>query len=145
MAAILSTLGFVGRARRRSNIHLDLKLLDELRSTPEFGPESVAALLMTDYVTTEVADSTGALEKRKRKINWSSMCVAASMGGAAGYFARWGSLPTAVSTILYVFAGLMVVSILGLLLPDSEAGSSAEDEGKPDSHDSASEPSGSQD
>ena len=129
MAAILSTLGFVGRARRRSNIHLDLKLLDELRATPEFGSESVAATLLIEHVTTEVAKLTGALVKRKRKINWASMFVAAAMGVPAGYFAKWGSLPTAASIVLYVFAGLMAVSVLGMLLPEAEADSSGSDDG----------------
>lgn len=126
LTAVLSALGFAGRTRRRANIHLDLKLLNDLRDHPEFGTDSLAAFLMVEHVTNEVARLTGAELKRKRKIEWSSIILAAALGGAAFYFGQRSSTP--LSTILYVVTGIMGVSILGGLLPDSAKAQDEESE-----------------
>ncbi|HWX87641.1 MAG TPA: hypothetical protein VNX67_05660 [Solirubrobacteraceae bacterium] len=54
LAAILSTLGFIGRPRRRAGIRDDLDLLELLRDT-DFGPESPSHRFLTERVPLEVA------------------------------------------------------------------------------------------
>lgn len=101
LAAILSTLGFIGRPRRRAGIRDDLDLLERLRSSPDFGPESAPHRFLTERVTLEVARLSGVELSRKeedplewRRIGFDHWCST----GLLDFHARSRRLPLALGT-----------------------------------------------
>ena len=84
LAAIFGRLGYVGRPRRRENIRDEIKLLDEIRSSSNFGAESESAQYLTDHITQEVARYSGVL--RKRKIPWGTVVFCAVIGLPLAYW-----------------------------------------------------------
>lgn len=65
LAAIFGRLGYVGRPRRRASIREEIELLDRLRSSPNFGPESDALRMLSDHISEEIASYAGKDLKRK--------------------------------------------------------------------------------
>jgi hypothetical protein len=122
LAALLSTLGFVGRPRRRAGIRDDLDLLDRLRSSPDFGPDSAPHRFLTGRVTLEVAKLSGVELSHKKKVPWASVVVASIIGAPLAYWTfvldqdgfRWLSL------LPGVFAALMFIAVLGMLFDRDE-------------------------
>ncbi|HEX3360993.1 MAG TPA: hypothetical protein VHS74_08390 [Solirubrobacterales bacterium] len=84
LAAIFGRLGYVGRPRRRENIRDEMKLLDEIRSSSNFGAESASAQHLADHIAEEVARYSGVL--RKRKIPWGTVVFCAVLGLPFSYW-----------------------------------------------------------
>ena len=59
LAAVLGRVGFVGRPRRRAAIHDDLQLLDQLRDSSDFGPESPAHHFLRNHIGSEETTTDG--------------------------------------------------------------------------------------
>lgn len=144
LAAILSTLGFIGRPRRRAGIRDDLDLLERLRSSPDFGPDSASHRFLTERVTFEVARLSGVELSRKKKIPWSGVVMALIIGAPLAYWTftldrdgfRWLSL------LPGTFAALMFIAVLGMLFDRDESSDVAKGESTgagPVQHDSAFE------
>jgi hypothetical protein len=130
LAALLSSIGFVGRPRRRAGIREDIELLGTLEAAPAFGPSSRAHRMMTEHITTEVAKLAGVELRRRRQVPWSSVFVAAAIGLPCAYWAykldqhdfAWLSvLPGAVAL-------LMLLGILGMVTGSDDAAEEAEPE-----------------
>jgi hypothetical protein len=129
LAAIFARFGFVGRQRRRVNIKEDLALLDALRESPAFGPQSAAASHLSAHIDNEVASYSGV--EPKRKIEWGSVVTAFVCGIPAAYVTyrlnqggfSWFSL------IPGLIAAFMLIGGLGLLFNSGDS-ESQEDEGE---------------
>lgn len=130
LAALLSTLGFVGRPRRRAGIREDLDLLDRLRGSPDFGPDSAPHRFLTGRVTLEVAKLSGVELSHKKKIPWASVVVASIIGAPLAYWTfvldqdgfRW------LSVLPGAFAALMFIAVLGMLFDRDEPSEEAKSE-----------------
>jgi hypothetical protein len=128
LAAIFARLGFVGRQRRRINIKEDLYLLDTLRDSPAFGPESTAATHLFAHIEGEVARYSGF--EQKPKIQWGSIATAFVIGIPAAYLTyklsedgfSWFSLITGP------IAAFMIIGGLGLLNSNDSDSEKKEDE-----------------
>lgn len=118
LAAILEKIGIIGRARRRAGIEEDLKLLRDLEAFPAFGPGTFSHTALSNKIILEVAMLAGVdLRTTRRDIPWSSVVFAALLSAGFGYWTavlnesgfRW------YSSFPGIFAGLMFISILGML------------------------------
>jgi hypothetical protein len=115
LAAVFARLGFVGRQRRRVNIKEDLSLLDMLRDSPSFGPESTAATHLLTHIEEEVARYSGI--EQKRKIQWGSVATAFVIGLPAAYLTyklnqdgfSWFTLLTAPIAAFMLIGGLALL------------------------------------
>jgi len=123
LAAVLGKVGFVGRPRRRAAIHDDLKLLDQLRGSSDFGPDSPAHHFLRNHITAEVAGYSGVELGPKRKIPWGSVVLSILIGGPFGYwtyklnddgFAWFSILPGLIATLMFIAA-------LGMIFGGEEA------------------------
>ena len=123
LAALLRSIGFVGRPRRRAAIRADLDLLRELGKFPEFAAGSRPHRWLTSHITTEVAELSGVdLRTSRRKIAWSSVVVAACIWAALGWLTYhlvdighpWCSVISAIP------AGVFFVAMIGLLTEKEE-------------------------
>jgi hypothetical protein len=122
IAAVLSGLGFVGRPRRRAGIRDDLDLLDRLRDTPEFGPDSSAHAYLSDHITQEIARLSGIALERTRKIAWSSVVMGLVFGLPLAYVTyrinqdgfNW------ISLLPGILAAVLLLGTLGLLMGGTE-------------------------
>lgn len=133
LAAVLGKVGFVGRPRRRAAIHDDLQLLDQLRDSADFGPESPAHHFLRNHITAEVADYSGVELKRKRKIQWSSVVISIVIGAPFGYwtyklnddgFSLLSLLPGSI-------AALMFIAALGMIFGGEEEASADQNDAEP--------------
>ena len=130
LAAVLGRVGFVGRPRRRAAIHDDLQLLDQLRDSSDFGPESPAHHFLRNHITTEVADYSGVELRRKRKIPWTSVVLSIAIGGPFAYWTyklnddgfAWLSLFPGL------IAALMILAALGMTFGSEETTTDGDDE-----------------
>lgn len=117
LAAILARFGYIGRARRRDSITQDIALLERLRQSPDFGPESNAHGYLSTHITSEVAEFAGANPKSKKKISWAAVILSLLIGGPFAYLTytivddgfEWYALPPGI------IAGLMLIAALGLI------------------------------
>jgi len=134
LAAVLGKVGFVGRPRRRAAIHDDLQLLDQLRDSSDFGPDSPAHHFLLNHITAEVASYSGVDLRRKRKIPWFSVVLSIVIGGPFGYwtyklnddgFAWFSLLPGFV-------AALMFIAALGMLFGGEETSADSDGTEHPD-------------
>lgn len=123
LAAVLSRLGFVGRVRRRAGIQDDLALLDRLRESPDFGDDSPAHSFLAAHITLEVAKFTGVERQRKRKVSRAGVIMTLVIGIPPGYWVYWLNQDGFSWASLFpgAIAGLMVIAVLGMFLPDAEA------------------------
>lgn len=88
LAALFAKFGYVGRPRRRANLRDEIKLLEELRASPAFGPDTDSARFLTNHIANEVAGYAGVL--KKRKIPWGTVGVSAIIGLPFSYWTtRW--------------------------------------------------------
>ena len=119
IAAMLGVLGFVGRPRQRSGIREDLKLLEELRAHPDFGPESRAHGHLANHVSDQVDRFSGV---RGERFAWRTFILALLIGIPCGYwtytivkdgFELWSLLPGAL-------AFFMLAGALGMVFGDSD-------------------------
>lgn len=132
LAAIFGRFGYVGRPRRRANIRDEIKLLDEIKSSSNFGPESESAQQLADHIAQEVARYSGVL--RKRKIPWGTVVFCAVIGLPLGY---WTYALVRNGFVWYAifpgfFGGFFLIAGLGVLATgdDSAAKEAKTDEGK---------------
>jgi hypothetical protein len=118
LAAIFARFGYVGRARRRSNIKEDIGLLEQLRASPDFGPDSTAHRYLCEHIVSEVAHFSGVELRRKKIIPWASVVLAFLIGLPLAYwtyaivkdgFDWYALLPGIV-------AGLMLIAATGLIV-----------------------------
>jgi hypothetical protein len=118
LAAVLERIGVVGRSRRRAGIRADLDLLKELEGFPDLAVGTVAYTALQKRIIVDVMMLAGVdLRTSRRDIPWTSVVFAVLLVAGFGYWAavlnesgfRWYSLFPGV------FAGLMFVSILGML------------------------------
>lgn len=104
LAAVFGALGFVGRPRRRAGILADLDLLDRLRDSHAFGPDSPAHWFLVQHISLEVAKLANVELKRKKKVPWASVAFALLIGAPLGFWTyelnksgfRWFSLSSPV-------------------------------------------------
>lgn len=119
--ALLGMLGFVGKPRRRMGIRDDLGLLNELADHADFGRGSWPHQALMNRVALDVARLAG-VPLRQRKVPLSSFVLPVVIGVPLGLWAfklnqhgfQWYSLFPGV------IAGLMAISILGMLLPSTD-------------------------
>jgi hypothetical protein len=129
LAAVLGKVGFVGRPRRRAAIHDDLQLLDQLRDSSDFGPDSPAHQFLRNHITAEVAGYSGVDLRRKRKIPWSSVVLSVVIGAPFGYWTyklnddgfAWLSL------LPGLIAALMFLASLGMIFGGEETSSDGDE------------------
>jgi hypothetical protein len=121
LAALFARFGYVGRPRRRTNLRDEIKLLEEIRASPAFGPDTDSARFLTNHIANEVARYAGVL--KKRKIPWSSVILAAIIGLPFTYWTytmvRDGFVWYAVFPGLV--AGFFLVGGLGVLLTGDDS------------------------
>jgi hypothetical protein len=86
LAAIFARFGYVGRTRKRAHIREDLVLLDEIRSSAAYGPQSETASYLHAHINREVADYSGITLKHKRKIPWGTVALALPLGLGFAYW-----------------------------------------------------------
>jgi hypothetical protein len=119
--AVLGMLGFVGKPRRRLGIRDDLGLLNELADHPDFGRGSWPHQALMNRVALDVARLAG-VPLQQQRAPLSSFILPVLIGVPLGYWAfklnqhgfQWYSLFPGV------VAGLMAISILGMLLPTTD-------------------------
>jgi hypothetical protein len=130
LAAVFGALGFIGRPRRRAGISADLDLLDRLRDSHAFGPESTSHRFLVQHISLEVAKLAKVELTHKKKIPWGSVIFASVIGIPLGFWTyrfdhasfHWLSLfPGAVST-------LMLLAVLGMLFDRDETPAEGEDQ-----------------
>jgi hypothetical protein len=118
LAAVLEGIGVVGRSRRRAGIRADLDLLKELEGFPDLAPGTFAYTTLQNRIIVDVMRLAGVdLRTSRRDIPWLSVVFAVLLAAGFGYWTavlnesgfRWYSLFPGV------FAGLMFISILGML------------------------------
>jgi hypothetical protein len=118
LAAVLEGIGVAGRSRRRAGIQADLDLLKELEGFPDLAAATVAYTALQNRIIVDVMMLAGVdLRTSRRDIPWSSVVFTVLLAAGFGYWTavlsesgfRWYSLFPGV------FAGLMFVSILGML------------------------------
>jgi hypothetical protein len=119
-AAILARFGFIGRPRRRAGIVEDLDLLERLRDTPEYGPESAAHTFLANHITVEVAKLAGI--KTRRPIQWGSVFLAFAIGAPFIYWAYWLNRDgfSWLGLVPSIVGGMMVIAIFGLIFANDE-------------------------
>lgn len=86
LAAIFARFGYVGRARKRAHIREDLVLLDEIRKSDAYGPQSQTANHLHDHINREIADYSGIGLQHKRKIPWGTVILSIPIGLAFAYW-----------------------------------------------------------
>jgi hypothetical protein len=130
LAALLSTLGFVGRPRRRAGIRDDLELLERLRSSPDFGPASAPHRFLIERITLEVARLSGVELSRRKKVPWGGVVLALILGVPLAYltFAMDRGGFNWLSLLPGAFAVLMFIAVLGMLFDRDESSEEAKSE-----------------
>lgn len=132
VAAILGLVGFVGRSRRRESIHEDLRLLEQLRESPDFGEGSSAHRHLLEHVGSEVAVFVGATRRRKKR-NWGSIVLALFLGVPLAYWTytivnggfRWYALfPGVVGGLFLLVAVSMAIQGEEVAGDEQDAGDS---------------------
>lgn len=117
LAAIFARFGYVGRTRRRAHIREDLALLDEVRKSDAYGPQSQTAGYLHDHINREVAHYSGIELKHKRKIPWGTVILSVPLGLVFAYwtykivddgFSFFALLPGAVAAF-FLIGGLGVL------------------------------------
>src|SRR5688572_8126931 len=116
-AALLSTIGFVGRPRRRAHIRDEMQLVTELAEHPDFGRGSWPHQALMNRVALDVARLAG-VRISGRKFPWSTAFWTLVIGGLFGYWTfklnqdhfQWRSL------VPGVVAALMAVSLFGMIV-----------------------------
>jgi hypothetical protein len=121
LAALVARFGYVGRPRRRANLRDEIKLLEELRASPAFGPDTDSARFLTNHIANEVARYAGVL--KKRKIPWGTVALSAVIGLPFSY---WTYTMVQDGFVWYsVFPGLVaaffVVGGFGVLLTGDDS------------------------
>jgi hypothetical protein len=99
LAAILSTVGYVGKPRRRADIRDNLKLVTELAEHPDYGRGTWPHQALMNRTALDVARLAG-VQLEHRKIPWGSVVLAFVIGAPLGYWTftlnqdgfRWYSL-----------------------------------------------------
>ena len=120
-AAVLSTVGYVGRPRRRAQIREDMRLVTELAEHPDFGHGSWPHQALMNRVALDIG-RLGGVPIPGRKFPWSSAFLTVVIGAPLGYWAiRLNDDGFVWYSIFPGFiAAVMAVALFGLVVEPQE-------------------------